>query len=174
MEVKGSAKHLKITPKKMRLVVDVVRGMSVDRAESQLHFVPRKASAIILKALHSVVASAEHNFNLKKDNLFIKKIIVNEGPSLERWTPKAFGRATPIKKRTSHLEITLGEYKPTVATKRHQPLESKKEEIKGSEVAVTDTEKQTIHKIKANKKDNQKIKPKQVGVKSKIFSRKTI
>jgi len=174
MEVKGSAKHLKITPKKMRLVIDVVRGMSVERAEAQLHFVPRKASGLILKALRSVVASAEHNFNLKKDNLFIKKIIVNEGPSLERWTPKAFGRATPIKKRTSHLEIVLAEYKPTVATKRHQPLEAKKEEVTEPAAVIENGEKQVNYKTKTNKKDNQKIRSKQAGVKSKIFSRKTI
>ncbi|MCX6741425.1 MAG: 50S ribosomal protein L22 [Candidatus Parcubacteria bacterium] len=174
MEVKGSAKHLKITPKKMRLVIDVVRGMAVERAEAQLHFVPRKASVLILKALRSVAASAEHNFNLKKDNLFIKKIIVNDGPSLERWTPKAFGRATPIKKRTSHLEIILAEYKPTIATKRHQPLELKKEEGAEPAPVITNTEKQASYKTKPSKKDDQKIRPKQTGVKSKIFSRKTI
>ena len=174
MEVKGSAKHLKITPKKMRLVIDVVRGMSVERAEAQLHFVPRKASALILKALRSVVASAEHNFNLKKDNLFIKKIVVNEGPSLERWTPKAFGRATPIKKRTSHLEIILAEYKPTAATKRHQPIEPKKEDSAEPTPVISNEEEQIIHKAKASKREHQKIKPKQAGVKSKIFSRKAI
>lgn len=174
MEVKGSAKYLKITPKKMRLVVDVIRKMSVERAEAQLHFISRKASVLILKALRSVVASAEHNFNLKKDNLFIKKIIVNEGPALERWTPKAFGRATPIKKRTSHLEIILAEYKPTVVTKKHEPLEAKKEDSLLSATATSNKEKHDIYRAKASKKDNQKIKSKQAGVKSKIFSRKTI
>ena len=174
MEVKGSAKYLKITPKKMRLVVDMIRKMSVERAEAQLHFVPRKASALILKALRSVVASAEHNFNLKKDNLFIKKIVVNEGPSLKRWTPKAFGRATPIKKRTSHLEIILAEYKPTIAAKRHQPLGHKKEENAEPSPVISNKEEQIIHKAKASKREYQKVKPKQAGVKSKIFSRKAI
>jgi len=174
MEVKGSAKYLKITPKKMRLVIDVIRKMGVERAEAQLHFIPRKASALILKALRSVVASAEHNFNLKKDNLFIKKIIVNEGPALERWTPKAFGRATPIKKRTSHLEIILAEYKPTAVTKRHESPEVKKEAGSESVIVTSNKEKHDIYRAKISKKDNQKIKSKQAGVKSKIFSRKAI
>ena len=109
MEISAKAKYLKISPKKVRLVLRVVRGMSVEEAQNQLKFIPKKASKYVLKLLNSALANAEHNFNLKKENLYIKRIIADEGPALKRWRPKAFGRATPIKKRSSHINIVLAE-----------------------------------------------------------------
>jgi large subunit ribosomal protein L22 len=113
MEVKAITRYLRISPKKARLVADIVRGLNVIEAEHQLQFIRRKASPLILKTLRSAIANAEHNFGLKKENLYIKKILINQGPTLKRWTPKAFGRVTPIRRRSSHIEIVLEEVKPT-------------------------------------------------------------
>ncbi|MDD5121050.1 MAG: 50S ribosomal protein L22 [Patescibacteria group bacterium] len=175
MEVRAIARHLRISPKKMRLVVDVVRNLSVTQAEDQLQFVPRRGSAFILKVLRSALANAEYNFNFKKDNLFIKKIIVNEGPALKRWMPKAFGRATPLKKRSSHLEIILAEYKPTAKIEKNKAVEANKIKTDGEAVVENELKERRDsgkkHLIDAKDK---KIKPKRAGVKSKIFSRKAI
>jgi large subunit ribosomal protein L22 len=178
MEVRAITKHLRISPKKMRLIIDLVRNLSVTQAENQLQFVPRRGSVFILKTLRSALANAEHNFNLKKDNLFVKKIVVNEGPALKRWMPKAFGRATPIKKRSSHLEIILAEYKPTAKIEKNKAIE--KHKIKTDEQVVVENEikerreQGKSHMTNKNIKKDQKIKPKRAGTKLKIFSRKAI
>lgn len=117
MEVKAKGKYLKMSSKKMRLVADLVRGMDSKEALDYLSFSPHKAARFINKILNSAIANAEHNFDLKKENLFVKEIFVNQGPTLKRWRPRAFGRAGQIRKRSSHLEIILGEKIPSSETK---------------------------------------------------------
>jgi len=160
----------------MRLVVDIIRHMSVAQAENQLQFIPRRASIFILKSLRSAVANAEHNFNLKKDNLYIKKVLVNEGPALKRWTPKAFGRATPIKKRSSHLEIVLAEHKPTEKLQKHKIAATKPKAEEISVVAETEVKetKDALKKYVGRPVKDQKFRPKQSGARLKIFRRKAI
>ena len=114
MQVKTITKHLKISPKKMRLVARLISGMDVEAAFDYLRFIPKKAAPVILKALNSTISNAEHNFHLKKENLFIKEIFVNQGPVLKRWTPRAFGRAGAIRKKSSHLGILLEEKVPEI------------------------------------------------------------
>lgn len=126
MEIRAISKYLRISPKKVRLVADVIRGLDVNTAEDQLKFITKKASHLIAKTLKSAVANAEHNFGLKKDNLYIKKILVNEGPALKRWMPRAFGRATPIKKRSSHIEIVLDEIKLGKVERKTSKIETLK------------------------------------------------
>ncbi len=109
MEVKAKAKDIRISPRKVRLVVDLVRGKRVDQALDQLRFLPKKASHPVAKVIDSAIANAFNNYDLKKDNLYIREIRVDEGRTLRRWTPRAYGRATPIRKRTSHIVLTLGE-----------------------------------------------------------------
>ncbi|HRY63685.1 MAG TPA: 50S ribosomal protein L22, partial [Patescibacteria group bacterium] len=79
----------------------------------KLKFASKSAAVPLLKLLNSAIANAEHNFQMKKDNLFIKEIRVDMGPALKRWKPRAFGRASGIRKETSHILIILGEVKPT-------------------------------------------------------------
>lgn len=175
MEVVAKTRYLRISPKKMRLVIDVIRGMSVIKAEDQLHFIPRKASGIILKTLKSAIANAENNFNLKADNLYIKKIVVDGGPSLERWMPKAFGRATPIKKRSSHLSIVLSEYKPTTKIEKRKIAEIKSTaETVQTDVTETKETKDQVKKHRERSIDDKKNKLSRSGTKLKIFSRKTM
>lgn len=109
MEIKAKAKHIKASPRKVRLVVDVIRGLRVDQAIDQLTFVQKKATGSIEKLVKSAIANALNNFELKEDNLFVKEIRVDEGPTMKRWQPRARGRACPIRKRTSHVSIVLGE-----------------------------------------------------------------
>lgn len=96
-----------MSPRKVRLVVDAVRGMAVEPALAQLSFMPRAAARPVKKLLESAIANAEHNFKLDRDGLFIKAALVNQGPTLKRWRPRAMGTAAPILKRTSHITLVL-------------------------------------------------------------------
>lgn len=109
MEVIAHARHIRISPKKVRLIVDLVRGMDVDRASAQLRFYRKAAARPVAKLLDSAIANAEHNFKLNADTLYIKKATVDGGPVLKRWRARAFGRAAGIKKRSSHITIVLAE-----------------------------------------------------------------
>ena len=111
MEVKASLRFLRMSPRKVRLVVDTVRGMSVASAETKLKFVPKLASEPVLKLLLSAVANATHNFHLQKEDLYVKTIVADGGPTLKRFRARAFGRAAPIRKRTTHITIVLAEKK---------------------------------------------------------------
>ncbi len=111
MEIKASAKHIKMSPRKVRLVVDVARGKTVDDALDQLKFVKKLAVKPIVKLINSAVASAKHNFEIERDNLKITEIRVDEGTTLHRWKPRAFGKASPIRKRASHISLVLAEIK---------------------------------------------------------------
>lgn len=88
-------------------MTNLVKGMDIDKAEAQLRFVQKAAARPVLKLLQSAKANAEHNFKLEPAGLFIKSIIVDGGPVLHRWRPRAFGRATPIRKRSSHITLVL-------------------------------------------------------------------
>ena len=109
MPVKASLKHLHISPRKARSVVNVVRGMDVIEAENQLNFLDKGAARPMSKLLKSVVNNALHNHDMEKDNLYIKKLFVDEAPTLKRWRPRAYGRAFTIFKRTCHVNIELEE-----------------------------------------------------------------
>jgi large subunit ribosomal protein L22 len=109
MEVKAKAKHIKMSPRKVRLVADVVRGLKAEDALNQLTFSPKLAARPIAKLLDSALANAVNNFELDKNNLFIKEIRIDEGLTIKRWMPRARGRATPLRKRTSHINVVLGE-----------------------------------------------------------------
>jgi large subunit ribosomal protein L22 len=109
MEVKATAKFVRISPRKARLVVDMIRGVEVNKALDQLMFMNKRASLPVGKLVKSAIANAVNNLELKRDNLYIKEIKVDEGPTLHRWMPRARGRATPIRKRTSHIKIVLAE-----------------------------------------------------------------
>ena len=109
MEAKACAKHIRISPRKARQVVDLIRGKSVQEAYSILKFTPHKGSAIVTKVLKSAVANAEHNYDMDVENLFVSTAYVDQGPSIKRYKPHAMGRADGIKKRTSHITIMVSE-----------------------------------------------------------------
>jgi large subunit ribosomal protein L22 len=105
--VRAQAKYVRHAPRKARLVVDHIRGKSVGEARAILNHTPRAAAVDVLKLLESAVANAENNHELDADDLVIRKVYVDEGPTLKRYRPRALGRATRIRKRTSHMTIQL-------------------------------------------------------------------
>ncbi len=113
MDVPARLRYLRIAPRKTRLLARVVQGMPVEEAEYQLTYMNKAAARPLLKLLKSAIANAENNHELKKENLFIKQCFVDEGPTLKRYRPRAFGRAAEIRKRSSHVTIILGEIKPS-------------------------------------------------------------
>jgi large subunit ribosomal protein L22 len=109
MEVRAVGKYLRVSPYKVRLVADLVRGKKVDEALTILKFLPKKSGRLINKTLRSALANAENARTIDVDTLFIKLLLVDEGPKLKRWRPRAMGRATRILKRTSHITMVLAE-----------------------------------------------------------------
>lgn len=108
MEIKAELKYLHISPRKVRLVASLIKGMDMPHAEFQLSRMPKRSSGVLLKLLKSAVANAVHNFDMKdRTGLYIKQIVVNEGPVLKRMMPRALGRGALIKKRMSHVKLVL-------------------------------------------------------------------
>lgn len=106
-QVTAQLNFLRHGPRKVRLVVDLIRGRSVERAVDILTFLNKKAAKPVLKLLQSAMANAKHNFKTEGQMLRIKTITVDGGPVLKRSMPKAHGRATPIRERTSHIKLVL-------------------------------------------------------------------
>lgn len=109
MEARATAKTVRISPRKARLVIDLIRGVDVKEAQAILMFTPRAASPAILKVLNSAIANAENNYSLNIDKLFVKECYVNEGVRMKRMLPRAKGSADVIQKRTSHITVVVAE-----------------------------------------------------------------
>lgn len=109
MEAKAIAKYVRVSPRKMRFICDMVRGRSVDEALSILKFTPNKGAKILEKVVKSAAANAENNFDMNRDNLFVSEVYSNQGPTLKRWRPRSKGRAFKILKRTSHIGVVVKE-----------------------------------------------------------------
>ncbi|UCC66123.1 MAG: 50S ribosomal protein L22 [Deltaproteobacteria bacterium] len=109
MEVTARAKYVRISPRKARLVADLVRGKGVEEALNTLTFTKKAFAEKLIKLIKSAVANAQQNTNMDVDTLWIKKISVDGGPTLKRYMPRAMGRATMIRKRTSHVVVVLDE-----------------------------------------------------------------
>jgi large subunit ribosomal protein L22 len=103
----ASARYVRITPMKARRVVDLVRGLPVDEALSLLAFAPQAAAETVYKVLESAVANAEGTEDLDRKDLVVSVAMVDEGPTMKRWRPRAQGRATRINKRTSHITLAV-------------------------------------------------------------------
>ncbi|HEX2728805.1 MAG TPA: 50S ribosomal protein L22 [Rubrobacteraceae bacterium] len=106
--MKATAKFLRIAPRKARLVADAVRGKSIPEAVSILQFTNKAAAKIVGDVVKSAAANAEHNSDANPDELFVRDIRVDEGPTIKRYRARAMGRATMIRKRTSHITVQLG------------------------------------------------------------------
>ncbi len=109
MDVHAFLRSLRMSPRKVRLVIDAVRGKSVKDADIRLSLMKKDAALPVLKLLRSAVANAEHNFKLSADSLYIKTITADGGPTLKRSRARAFGRAAPIRKRTTHISIVVAD-----------------------------------------------------------------
>ena len=109
MEARAHVNTVRIAPRKVRLVVDLIRGKNVGEAFGILRNTHKSSSPVVEKLLKSAVANAEHNYNLDTEKLYVKEIFVNEGKTLKRMQPPAQGRGFAILKRTSHITVTVAE-----------------------------------------------------------------
>ena len=108
MDTHATAKYIRMSPTKVRQVVDLIRWKDIQEARRILTFTNRAAGRPVLKVLESAIANAENNHNLDPDELVVTKAYVDPGPILKRWRPRARGRATRIRKRTSHITVFVG------------------------------------------------------------------
>jgi len=107
MEARAQARFIRVTPRKARRVVDLIRGLPAAEAQAVLRFAPQTASEPVGKVLASAIANAEHNFKLDSNTLVVSRAWVDEGPTLKRFRPRAQGRAYRINKRTSHITVVV-------------------------------------------------------------------
>lgn len=107
LETKAQLRNLKMSPRKVRLVVDVIRGLKADAALDQLYFSQKNSAKPVAKLIKSAIANAKHNHNIDEKTLVVKTAFVDGGAMQYRWMPRAMGRATPIRKRTSHITLVL-------------------------------------------------------------------
>lgn len=108
-EVKSVAKYVRISPRKVRIVADLIRGKNVADALAILKFTPKRGAVLLNKVLKSAIANAENNFDMDSDNLVVSKCFVDEGPTLKRIHPRSRGQAFSIFKRTSHITVIVSE-----------------------------------------------------------------
>ena len=152
MQTTARLRSLRVAPRKVRLLVDLIRGMKVEDAINQLYFSTKSAAKPVLKLLKSAIANAKHNHNMNEETLVIKVAFVDGGKTLHRSTPRAMGRATPIRKRTSHITLVLegeGSGKKNVVKKieKAEVITEKKDKATEAEETKTTGKK----KIKKNK-----------------------
>jgi large subunit ribosomal protein L22 len=157
-EVKAILRFVRISPRKTRMLVDLIRGKNALVAESQLRWQPGKPAIVVLKLLRSAIANAVHNSDLVKESLTIKSIMVDGGPVLKRFTPKAFGRGTAIRKPTSHITLVL---MGTVKNQKNSKLDEVKvnsdDKVKKM-VKIEDKKEKVVTSIKSLEKNQTKEK----------------
>ena len=128
-EVGAKARFIRVAPRKVRLVINRLKGLEVERALNELQFMTKAAVRPVTKLLRSAIANAENNFNLERKDLFIKKFVADDGPILKRYQPRAHGRSAMIRKRTSHISLVLGikaGAKPVIKKLTEKPTEQVK------------------------------------------------
>jgi large subunit ribosomal protein L22 len=153
MTVKAKLNNLRIAPRKVRLVADLIRGKKVEDALNQLDYLVKGAAEPMKKLLNQAVANAENNFKLKKEDLYVSSIIVDGGVTLKRWLPRSRGRADQLLKESSHitleLDVVKGEKKAKKAkapVKKAAPKKTEKKEVK------TETKKVEKEEVKKTEK----------------------
>ncbi|MFA5871464.1 MAG: 50S ribosomal protein L22 [Parcubacteria group bacterium] len=198
MQVSAKLNNYRKSPRKVRLVADMLKGLDVKKAEDQLKYLIKGSASSFEKLLKSAVANAENNFGLNKDNLYVKEVIVNEGARLKRWLPRAYGRASLLLKRTSRVEMILAERvegkdrkqvkKQEIkeikaedkvkieSTKKESEKEAAKEERKPARIATRSVAGGEIVKEREEKEflDEKKKAGEQKGFLKKVFRRKSM
>lgn len=175
-------RYLRITPRKVRLVGDLIKGMPVNEAEARLTLLRKRSAKAMLKLLHSAASNAKNNQKMNPDKLFVKELRVEQGPMLKRILPRAKGTATPIQKKMSHVVLILAE-NPGLAAPKYKVIFPKKvkskehahehnhehEENKGEE-KIKEIEKKKEEIRKEEKKETASKKP---GFMKRVFSPKS-
>jgi large subunit ribosomal protein L22 len=178
MEIKSHAKFLRLSPRKARLVVDAIRGMNAQKALASLKIMPKKAAHEIYKVVKTAIANAEHNFGMKKDDLVIKTIVADQGPTFKRYKPRARGSADTMRRKMTHILVVLEsisgakpkaieqpkpelikEEKPKKVKEESKKTGANKEEKK----PVINKEKQTTEKVKESQPEKIQEKKKAIN-----------
>jgi large subunit ribosomal protein L22 len=181
-EVKAFARYIHVSPRKLRLVADLIRRTPVDVALEQLRFSSKNAALPLSKAINSAVANAVHNFDWKKENLFVKAITIDQGPVFKRYAPRAQGRAFVERKRTSHINVVLESrerakpkksrsifsLRPRAATP--EPVHSHENQI---EPHASGDVKKVLNKPKQAPRSDEKRKNSFINLKRRLFNRKS-
>ena len=168
-QITAKLKYLRIAPRKLRLIADLIRGKNVLKARNELSFLIKRGAHPFLKLLESAVANAKNNFQLDEKDLYLAKVLVDEGPKLKRSRPRSRGQAFPIQKKTSHLLIVLEERNGTGKIGFKKEKEGEKIEMIKKETNNRNTK---IDKPKVKSEIKGKLKPKQaIGLK-RVFRRK--
>ena len=159
-------------------MASLVRGLSAKNAKSQLQFMNKKSAGPVLKLLNSAISNAKNSFNIEEDNLYISKLVVDGGPPLKRWMPRAMGRATPILKRTSHVSLVLEERVPTEPKKVSRQKAAKEEIVEVKEAKEAPESEKIFTAVESRPANLNKIAPKKpydasTESKKRFFSRQT-
>lgn len=178
-EVKAFARYIHVSPQKLRLVANLIRRTPVDVALEQLRFSSKNAAVPLAKAINSAVANATHNFDLKKENLFVKAVTIDQGPVFQRYAPRAQGRAFVERKRTSHINVVLESRERT--GKKTRSIFSLRPRSGETEVAeVKKTNQQKTGEVNDNKpapkqapRGSEKRKNSFISLKRRLFNRKS-
>ncbi|WP_366923258.1 50S ribosomal protein L22 [Metallumcola ferriviriculae] len=109
MEAKAVARYIRVSPRKVRQVANMIKGKDILEAQAVLKYTPKRGAGYIAKVLQSAVANAEHNYEMDPDNMYVANAYVDQGPTLKRFMPRAMGRADKIRKRTSHITVVVRE-----------------------------------------------------------------
>ncbi|MEK7077764.1 MAG: 50S ribosomal protein L22 [Patescibacteria group bacterium] len=180
MKVTAKLNYLHISPRKVRAVVGVVKKLNVQDALNQLRFVPNKASGPLFKLIKSAIANAENNFSLEPDSLKIAEFKVDGGPVFKRFRPGSRGRASPLKKKTSHITLVLEGQRAATTTNSGQKAATRKnteekaqfpKEPAGGDVKTPKTEKEIRREDSFRPKN---IPVKKTGFVKKMFQRKSV
>lgn len=155
MQVTAKLRYLRIAPRKVRLVADLIRGKKAEEAKNLLTFTVKKSNLPFLKLLNQALANAKNNFQLDPTNLFISKLTVDEGPKLKRWRARARGQGYEIQKKTSHINLILDELVKSKKTKKSKGSD----EVK-SEVILSSQEAVGAGELKESKKEKPKFEEK--------------
>jgi len=170
MPVISKLKYLRIAPRKVRLVADLIRRKKVEKAQTILDFTTKGAAGALSKLLKTAIADAHHNFQLDPSNLYISKITVDEGPKYKRWKARSRGIAAPIQKKTSHITLVLSEI--ASGKKAEKVKKVKKPVVTKVEANKEDSSKAEKPKLRP-KTEIEKPKPKSVKGLKRFFRRKS-
>jgi large subunit ribosomal protein L22 len=179
-QVKAFARYIHVSPRKLRLVADLVRQTRVEVALEQLRYSSKNAALPIAKAINSAIANAVHNHNFKKENLFVKAITIDAGPVYKRMEPRAQGRGFIVRKRTSHINVILEarEYakskrKASIFNLRGRTPLPESANKPGQETDEGKVEEGSATKPKITPKSEEKMKQQKVSLKRRLFNRKS-
>ncbi|RJQ14596.1 50S ribosomal protein L22 [Candidatus Parcubacteria bacterium] len=181
MEVKAQLRHLRISPRKVRRIADLIRNFNVEDARLQLEQLPHRSAGPLKKLIDSAISNAKHNLGVESDSLYIKKLTVDGGQTLKRYRPGPHGRAMPIAKRTAHITLVLDEgKKSSFISKQVKAVLPKKTQIQDHiKESVQTTEKSKAEKDQIKKPKRDSVKGASLGsrvsqIGRRMFQRKAI